>query len=275
MQNQFVRTIILIGQDGWELLQASTVMVFGIGGVGSYVVEALARAGVGHLILVDHDEISLSNLNRQIQALHSTVGRAKVEVMKERVLDINPDIQIEAVKAFYTENEAEEFLNNKLDYVVDAIDTVAGKVSLARECLQRKINFIASMGAGNRLSAANFKIADISETRGCPLAKAMRKLLRQQGINTGIKVLFSPDPVLKPLPLAENEGLAGERQLFGDKQFSEDKQPEHSNSTAEERSCGKRPVPGSISYVPSTAGLLIAGEVIRDLLQQKQHKEDG
>ncbi|HWQ88437.1 MAG TPA: tRNA threonylcarbamoyladenosine dehydratase [Desulfitobacteriaceae bacterium] len=268
MQNQFVRTILLIGQAGLEHLQASSVLVFGIGGVGSYVVEALVRAGVGHLILVDYDEISLSNLNRQIQALHSTVGRAKVEVMKERVLDINPEIKVEAVKAFYTENEADEFLNKKLDYVVDAIDTVAGKVSLARECLQRKIPFIASMGAGNRLTAANFKIADISETRGCPLAKAMRKSLRQEGINTGIKVLFSPDPALKPLSLAEEERLAGDRN------FSGENQPEPSGLATEDRNSGKRQIPGSISYVPSTAGLLIAGEVIRDLLQQKQRKED-
>jgi tRNA A37 threonylcarbamoyladenosine dehydratase len=255
MENQFTRTVLLIGQEGWERLKASTVMIFGIGGVGSFAVEALARAGVGHLILVDHDVVSLSNLNRQILALHSTVGRVKVEVMKERLLDINPALLVETYKVFYEDKEAGKFFSRKLDYVVDAIDTVAGKLSLARECWQRRIPFIASMGAGNRLTAANFIIADISETRGCPLAKIMRKLLRQQGINSGIKVLFSPDSPLKPIIPAE-EGY-----------LTEDEEQADAGSLCEiRRSSGKRQVLGSISYVPSTAGLLIAGEVIRDLL---------
>ncbi|MFZ3372388.1 MAG: tRNA threonylcarbamoyladenosine dehydratase, partial [Desulfitobacteriaceae bacterium] len=236
------------GQDGLERLNSSTVLVFGIGGVGSYTVEALARAGVGHLILVDFDEICLTNLNRQIHALRSTVGESKVEAMKRRILDINPDLQIEAVKSFYTENEAEEFLNRKLDYVVDAIDTVAGKVSLAKECLERKIAFISSMGAGNRLTAANFQIADISKTRGCPLAKAMRKLLRREGITKGIKVIFSPDLPLEPL------------------QGSEDCRNNCICPGGDAPCAKKRQIPGSISFVPSVVGLLVAGEVIRDLL---------
>jgi tRNA A37 threonylcarbamoyladenosine dehydratase len=245
MQNQFSRTEILIGQDGLNRLKSSTVLVFGIGGVGSFTVEALARAGVGRLIMVDYDEICLTNLNRQLHALHSTLGKSKVEVMKQRILDINPAIEIEAVKSFYTENDADKFLNRKLDYIVDAIDTVAGKVSLAKECLQRNIPFISSMGAGNRLTAANFRVADISETSGCPLAKAMRKLLRQQGISKGIKVVFSPDLPLKPLRIPNDSSHCSDK---------------------------SRPIPGSISFVPSVVGLLIAGEVIRDLLNSPQVK---
>lgn len=248
MQNQFSRTELLIGQDGLDRLKSSTVLVFGIGGVGSYTVEALARSGVGHLILVDFDDICLTNLNRQIHALRSTVGESKVEVMKQRILDINPDLQIEAIKSFYTENDAEEFLGRKLDYVVDAIDTVASKVSLAKECLERNISFISSMGAGNRLSATNFQISDISKTSGCPLAKAMRKLLRREGITKGIKVIFSPD-----LPIAPLQGSADCRNNCicpgGDAHCAK-----------------KRQIPGSISFVPSVVGLLIAGEVISDLL---------
>ena len=248
MQNQFSRTELLIGQDGLDRLKSSSVLVFGIGGVGSYTVEALARAGVGHLILVDFDEICLTNLNRQLHALRSTVGESKVEVMKQRILNINPDIQIEAFKSFYTENEAEKFLNRKLDYVVDAIDTVAGKVSLAKECLERKIPFISSMGAGNRLTAANFQIADISKTSGCPLAKAMRKLLRKQGITKGVKVIFSPDLPLEPL------------------QGSDDCKNNCICPGGDAHCAKKRQIPGSISFVPSVVGLLIAGEVVRDLL---------
>ncbi len=248
MQNQFSRTELLIGQDGLDRLKSSTVLVFGIGGVGAYTVEGLARAGVGHLIMVDYDEICLTNLNRQLHALRSTVGEAKVEVMKQRLLDINPDIQIEAIKSFYTENEAEKFLNRKLDYVVDAIDTVAGKVSLAKECLERKIPFISSMGAGNRLTAANFQIADLSKTSGCPLAKAMRKLLRKQGITKGIKVIYSPD-----LPIAPLQG-------------SDDCRNNCICPGGDAHCAKKRQIPGSISFVPSVVGLLIAGEVVRDLL---------
>jgi Dinucleotide-utilizing enzymes involved in molybdopterin and thiamine biosynthesis family 1 len=243
MQNQFSRTELLIGQDGLDRLKSSTVLVFGVGGVGSFTVEALARAGVGHLILVDYDEVCLTNLNRQLHALRSTLGKSKVEVMKQRILDINPDIIIEGFKDFYTENEADKFLNRKLDYVVDAIDTVAGKVSLAKECLKRNIPFISCMGAGNRLTAANFRVADMSETSGCPLAKAMRKLLRRQGITKGIKVVFSPDLPLKTLGMSDDCSLSNNK-------------------------C--RPITGSISFVPSVAGLLIAGQVVRDLLNPYQ-----
>lgn len=247
-KNQFSRTELLIGKEGQAMLAQSTIMVFGVGGVGSFTVEALVRAGVGNLILVDFDDICVSNLNRQIHALHSTIGEAKVEVMKRRILDINPNASVETIKQFYTGEDSDFFFGRKLDYVVDAIDSVASKVKLAKECLERKIPFISSMGAGNRLSAGNFKVADIAHTSGCPLAKAMRKLLRQEGITQGIKVVFSPEPPLKPLQPADNDS---DKNIVQDANNSKDKQ--------------KR-VPGSISFVPSVVGLLIAGEIVKDLL---------
>lgn len=251
MQHKFSRTELLIGPEGITSLSQSTVIIFGIGGVGSFTAEALARAGVGHLILVDFDEICLTNINRQLHALHSTVGQAKVDVMKKRIQDINPQAQVEAIKEFYTAANAESMLGRKLDYVVDAIDTVSGKVSLAKECLARGIPFISSMGAGNRLTAANFRVADISETSGCPLAKAMRKLLRKEGITRGIKVVYSPD-----LPQEPRQDM-----------------PEcstHCICPGGDAHCAKkRQIPGSISFVPSVVGLLIAGEVVRDLLDIK------
>lgn len=249
MQHQFSRTEILIGQAGLDKLKNSTVMVFGIGGVGSYTVEALVRAGVGHLILVDFDDICLTNINRQLHALYSTIGDPKVDAMKQRIKDINPKAQVEAIKKFYTKDDAEFFLGRKLDYVVDAIDNVTGKVSLAKECSERGIPFISSMGAGNRLTATDFRVADISKTSGCPLAKAMRKLLRKQGITTGIKVVYSPDLPQEPLPVeadCRNNCVC---------------------PTGDAHCAIKRQIPGSISFVPPVVGLLIAGEVVRDLLQ--------
>ena len=227
MQDEFSRTELLIGSKGLETLRKSTVMIFGIGGVGSYTVEALARAAVGHLILVDNDEICLTNINRQLHALHSTVGEAKTEVMKRRIIEINPEANVEVINEFYTAADADRMLGRKLDYVIDAIDTVTSKVSLVKECLLRKIPLISSMGAGNRLTAENYRVTDISKTNGDPLAKAVRKLLRREGITKGLKVVSTPD-----LPL-EVEGQ----------------------------------IPGSISFVPPVVGLLIAGEVVRDLLK--------
>jgi len=247
-QHEFTRTELLIGNSGLEKLRKSTVMIFGIGGVGSYTVEALARAAVGHLILVDFDEISLTNINRQIHALHSTVGEAKVEVMKRRILEINPAANVEVIKAFYTAADADRMLGRKLDYVIDAIDTVPSKISLAKECLHRKIPLISSMGAGNRLSAENYKVTDISKTSGDPLAKAVRKLLRKEGITKGIKVVSTTDLPLTPLS-SDVDCTDNCICPSGDTQGVE-----------------KRQIPGSISFVPPVVGLLIAGEVVRDLL---------
>ncbi|HBW38869.1 ThiF family adenylyltransferase [Desulfosporosinus sp. BICA1-9] len=251
MQHKFSRTELLIGNNGLEKLVQSTVMIFGIGGVGSFTVEALARAGIGHLILVDHDDICLTNINRQLHALHSTVGMAKVEVMKRRILEINPKANVETIKTFYTATDADHFLDRKLDYVVDAIDTVSSKVNLAKECLLRKIPFISSMGAGNRLTAENYKVTDISKTSGDPLAKAMRKLLRKEGISKGIKVVYSPDLPLNPIT-ADADCKTNCICPSGDAHCAI-----------------KRQIPGSISFVPSVVGLLIAGEVIRDLLTEE------
>lgn len=250
MQNQFSRTELLIGQDGMAKLRKSRVYIFGIGGVGSYTAEALARAGVGSMKLIDFDEICLTNINRQVHALHSTLGRAKVDVMRQRLLDINPELEIEGFKSFYTSGDADFFLSDHPDYVVDAIDTVKSKVSLAKECCDRKIPFISCMGAGNRLDALGFRVADISKTTGCPLAKAVRKLLKQEGITQGFKVVFSPEPALKPLELETNCAT-------------------HCVCPNGDAHCAqKRQIPGSVSFVPSVAGLILAGEVVKDLLRQ-------
>lgn len=252
MQHEFSRTELLIGSSGLEKLRKSTIMIFGIGGVGSFAVEALARAGVGHLILVDFDDICLTNINRQLHALHSTVGEAKVEVMKRRISEINPEANVETIKEFYSEENAERMLGQKPNYVIDAIDTVASKVSLVKECLLRKIPLISSMGAGNRLTAANYRVTDISKTSGDPLAKAVRKLLRKEGITKGLKVVSTTDLPLTPLPSetdCQNIGTGGDAHYTGN-----------------------RPTPGSISFVTSVVGLLIAGEVVRDLLQGSERK---
>lgn len=254
MQHEFSRTELLIGTGGLTKLRQSTVMIFGIGGVGSFTTEALARAGIGHLILVDYDEICLTNINRQLHALHSTVGLAKVEVMKQRILEINPQAKVEAIKKFYSAADAGDFLDQRLDYVIDAIDTVSSKVNLAKECLQREIPFISSMGAGNRLSAQNYRVSDIAKTSGDPLAKAMRKQLRKEGIDKGVKVVFSPDPPLASLSTS----------------------PCQTNCicpSGDAHCTVKHQIPGSISFVPPVVGLLIAGEVIRDLLLNVRERE--
>lgn len=254
MQHEFSRTELLIGISGLEKLRKSTVMIFGIGGVGSFTVEALARAAVGHLILVDYDDISLTNINRQLHALHSTVGEAKVEVMKRRILEINPEAKVETIMEFYSAANAERLLDRKLDYVVDAIDTVSSKVNLAKECLLRKIPLISSMGAGNRMTAENYRVTDISKTSGDPLAKAMRKLLRNEGITKGVKVVSTPDLPLTPIS-TEDDCLNNCIYPSGDAH------------------CAKKgQIPGSVSFVPPVVGLLIAGEVVRDLLQDYERE---
>lgn len=260
MEHEFTRTELLIGTGGLDKLRQSTVIIFGVGGVGSYTVEALARAAIGHLILVDFDEVSISNLNRQIHALHSTIGEAKVEVMKRRILEVNPRAQVETLKEFLSAENIDHFLDRRLDYVVDAIDTVSSKVILAKECLSRKIPLISSMGAGNRLTANSFKVSDISKTSGDPLAKTMRKLLRQEGISKGIKVVSSSDPPLTPLSSLSQNTLSSD---------DSNSMPVGSDSSQGNTIMPtKRQTPGSISFVPSVVGLLIAGEVVRDLLKE-------
>ncbi len=225
------RTELLLGADGLAKLAAARVAVFGLGGVGSYAAEALVRAGVGHFLLVDHDVVSLSNLNRQLHATRKTVGQKKTEAMRERMLDVNPDADVESIDAFYEPNCAEDFFSAPLDYIIDAVDTVTAKLSLAVEATRRNIPIISSMGAGNKLDPTLFEVADIYETSVCPLAKTMRKELKKRGVPR-LKVVYSKEPPLSAVASESDHG---------------------------------RHAPGSVSFVPSVAGLILAGEVIRAL----------
>ena len=231
--NEFCRTELLIGEEGIEKLHNSKVIVFGIGGVGSFVVEALTRAGVGNLILVDNDTICISNLNRQIHATQATVGNVKVEAMKARVLSINPNCNVEAKQEFITADNIQEIIPEDIDYVVDAIDTVTSKLALAEYCYKNDIKLIASMGTGNKMDPTQFRVTDVFKTKVCPLAKVMRTELRKRGVKK-LKVVYSEE-----IPMVPNKGSAVPSQ--------------------------KRQTPGSISFVPPVAGMIIGGEVIKDL----------
>ena len=232
---QFSRSQLLFGEEAMERLQKSRVAVFGIGGVGGYTAEALARGGVGALDLIDSDTVSITNLNRQLLATHSCVGELKVKVAKKRLLDINPNLSLRIYPVFYTPETADQFDFTQYDYVVDAIDTVTGKLCLSERAFAAGGPIISCMGAGNKLDAAAFRVADISKTSICPLARVMRKELKKRGINH-MKVVYSTEEALKPVG-AEEEAAA----------------------------LGKRQIPGSASYIPGIAGLLLAGEVIQDL----------
>ena len=233
-KNFTTRTGLIIGQDGIEKLKNSNVIVFGVGGVGSFAAEAIARAGVGNLTIVDFDDVDVTNINRQLPALHSTVGRDKVDVMKERILDINPDINIKAIKSLYNEETSEELLNEKYDYVVDAIDMVSSKIHLIETCKKKGLEIISSMGMGNKLDPTKIVVTDINKTTMCPLAKVMRKELRDRKIKK-LKVVFSTE---RPRELKEKIKN------------------------------GKKVTPGSISFVPSVGGLVIASVVINDLINK-------
>ncbi len=245
--NEFSRTELLLGSEAMRKLASCRVAVFGIGGVGGYVVEALARSGVGALDLVDNDTVSESNINRQIIALHSTVGRDKVDVAEERVLDINPDCRVTKHKCFYLPETAGEFDFTKYDYIVDAIDTVAGKLHLVEQAIAAGTPVISAMGAGNKLDASAFRVADISKTAMCPLAKVMRKELGKRGIKH-LKVVYSEEKPLEPLP---PDGTDMQQLL--------------ASETSEGSS--RRSLPGSAAFVPSVCGLIIAGEVVKDLIK--------
>ena len=231
----FSRTALLLGIDAMEKLKSSKVAVFGLGGVGGYVVEALARSGVGALELVDHDTVSLTNINRQIFATRSTVGMDKAEAAKRRVLDIEPSIQVTARKEFFGPDTQEHFDFSQYDYVVDAIDTVTGKLALVKAAQAAGTPIISSMGTGNKLDPGKFQIADITKTSVCPLARIMRKECAKRGIKH-LKVLFSTEDPINP-----------------------------QGGSTEELPEGRRSLPGSVAFVPSVAGLMIAGEVIKDL----------
>ncbi|MCI5530794.1 MAG: tRNA threonylcarbamoyladenosine dehydratase [Blautia sp.] len=240
MQDAFSRMEIILGSEGVDKLSKAKIAVFGLGGVGSYVVEALARCGVASLTLVDNDSFSLTNINRQLYALRSTIGKSKVMVAKERIRDIDENILVNTYETFYNEDTADMFDFRAFDYVVDAIDTVTSKLLLIERAKACHVPVISCMGTGNKLDPSKFEITDISKTSVCPLAKVMRAELRKRGIRK-VKVLYSREKPMKPL--ADN----GERKGTTD-----------------------RPVPGSISFVPSVAGLMIAGEVIRDLLGKEK-----
>lgn len=236
MLHRFARTELLIGREGLDKLAQSTVAIFGVGGVGSYVVEALARSGVGKLVLVDHDNVSLTNINRQLPALHSTIGMAKVEVLRKRVADINPDCQVEAIQAFYEAEKRDDFIRTEFTYIVDAIDSIGPKIDLIATAINKGIPIVSSMGAGNKLDPTQLKLVDISKTHTCPMAKVVRKLLRERGITRGLKVVYSCEPPIQPgVPYPEESGI-------------------------------RRQLPGSIAFVPSVSGLFLASAVVNDIL---------
>lgn len=247
MVDQFSRTELLLGREALEKLNKSRVAVFGLGGVGSFVVEALIRSGVGHIDLIDDDVVCLSNLNRQLIATRKTIGKPKVEVMKERILEINPDAEVVAHRCFFTKETAGEFDFSLYDYVVDAIDTVSGKIEIIVCCKEKNVPVISCMGAGNKLDPTRFEVADIYKTSVCPLAKVMRRELKARGIKS-LKVVYSKELPIKPQGNAEAE--------------------DDNISPAESLRKGKakKYVPGSVAFVPSVAGLIIAGEVIKDLI---------
>ena len=235
MREQFLRTEMLLGTRALERLQGARVAVFGLGGVGGYAVEALARSGVGSLDLIDNDTVSISNLNRQILATHSTVGMRKVDAARQRVLDINPECQVQTYPVFYTPETADSFDFTQYDYIIDAIDTVTGKLALVEHARAAETPIICCMGTGNKLDASAFQVADISKTSMCPLARVMRRELAKRGIRH-LKVVYSQEEALTPTGWEE-----------------------------EAAALGKRQIPGSVAFVPGAAGLLLAGEVIRDL----------
>lgn len=254
MREQFSRTEMLLGAAALEKLRGCRVAVFGIGGVGGYVCEALARCGVGAMDLIDNDRICLSNLNRQIIATHKTVGRYKTEVMRERILDINPEAQVRTCQCFFLPENAEQFPFAEYDYIVDAVDTVTAKLELVMKAREYGVPIISSMGTGNKLDAGGFRVADIYETKVCPLAKVMRRELKKRGVDR-LKVVYSEEEPTRPGETARPMELVRPRE--------EIKSEEAVNPGAPNR----RATPGSIAFVPPAAGLMLAGEVVKDLIR--------
>ena len=244
MAEQLSRTERLIGKENIEKLASARVAVFGIGGVGGYTVEALVRSGIGYIELIDHDTVTKSNLNRQIIATRDTIGRDKVDVMKERILSINPNTEVVVHKCFFLPENKDDFDFSKYTYVVDAVDTVTAKLTIIEEAGKAGVPVISSMGTGNKLDPTKFEVADISKTSVCPLAKVMRRELKKRGISH-VKVVYSKEEALTPL--------------------TEEGESQCSGQNSEDITGRKKIAPGSISFVPSVAGLIIAGEVIKDI----------
>ena len=239
MKEQFLRTAMLLGSEAVACLEKARVAVFGIGGVGGYAVEALARSGIGKIDVIDNDTVSISNINRQILATYSTVGMPKVEAAKQRILDINPDCEVHTHQVFYAPDTVDRFDFTQYDYIVDCIDTVTGKLALVERAMAVGTPIICCMGTGNKLDASAFQVADISKTTMCPLARIMRKELGKRGIKH-LKVVYSQEEALSPTGWEE-----------------------------EAAALGKRQIPGSVAFVPGTAGLILAGEVIKDLAAER------
>lgn len=248
MLNQFSRTQLLLGKEAMDKLQNSRVAVFGIGGVGGYVCEALVRSGVGEFDLVDDDKVCLTNLNRQIIATRKTVGKYKTEVMKERILEINPDAKVNIHNCFFLPENADDFPFEEYDYVVDAVDTVTAKIALVMKAKEKNVPIISSMGAGNKLDGSQFKVADIYKTKVCPLAKVMRRELKKRGVRK-LKVVYSEEIPTRPL---EDMSISCRTNCI-------------CPPGAEHKCTERRDIPGSLAFVPSVAGLIIAGEVVQDI----------
>ncbi len=248
MQNEFSRTELLLGKEALERLKRSKVAVFGVGGVGSFAAEAIARCGVGAIDIIDDDSVCLSNINRQLIATHSSIGRKKAEVMKERILDINPACAVRAYECFYAAENADEIPLSGYDYVVDAIDSVSSKLTLIQKAKEANVPIISCMGAGNKLDPTGFIVEDIYRTSVCPLAKVMRRELKARGV-TSLKVVYSREEPRRP---AEN----GDSRSFG-----------ACHPDGAETRAPKRQIPGSVSFVPPVAGFILASEVIKDLVR--------
>ena len=251
MLNQFSRTQLLLGKDNMDRLAEAKVAIFGIGGVGGYVAEALARSGVGSFVLVDDDKVCLTNLNRQIIATRKTVGKYKAEVMRDRILEINPDAEVEVRKCFYLPENADEFDFNEYSYVVDAVDTVTAKLEIIMRAKECGVPVISSMGAGNKLDPTKFQVADIYKTSMCPLAKVMRRELKKRGVKK-LKVVYSTEKPTRPL---DDMSVSCRTNCI-------------CPPGAEHKCTERRDIPGSVAFVPSVAGLIIAGEVVKDLIRK-------
>lgn len=250
MLNQFSRTQLLYGKEAMERLESARVAVFGVGGVGGYVCEALVRSGVGAFDLIDDDKVCLTNLNRQIIATRKTVGKYKIELMRERMTDINPEVDVTMHQCFFLPENAESFPFETYDYVVDAVDTVTAKIEIIKRAKEKNVPVISSMGAGNKLDPGRFQIADIYETKICPLARVMRRELKKRGIKD-LKVVYSDEPPIRPL---EDMSISCRTNCI-------------CPPGAQHKCTERRDIPGSTAFVPSVAGLLIAAEVVKDLTE--------
>lgn len=248
MLTQFSRTQLLLGEESMAHLKNARIAVFGVGGVGGYVCEALVRSGVGTFDLIDDDKVCLTNINRQIIATRKTVGQYKAEVMKNRMLEINPDVKVNIYKCFFLPENADDFPFSEYDYVVDAVDTVTAKIELVMKCQEAGVPIISSMGAGNKIEASAFKVADIYKTKMCPLAKVMRRELKKRGVKK-LKVVYSEEKPIRPL---EDMSISCRTNCI-------------CPPGAKHKCTERRDIPGSLAFVPSVAGLIIAGEIVKDL----------